>query len=170
MSGEAVPECSFGGVDYRDSGGCRQYVWPAAHELIQSIEQSRGSVDGASARPALRSCPIVIAALSPWPATSPTRSRIRPRGSSTASYQSPPMPLRVSAGPRAPAQARHCQAARRGGGDRAHADADSVVVARVVETLWTGRVTRDVMRHRNAESSADAGLDRRDESVWTRAG
>jgi len=63
----------FRRVDNRDSGGRRQYVWPAARELIQSIEQGRGSVDGASARAALRSCPIVIAALSPW-------RRYRPRG------------------------------------------------------------------------------------------
>jgi hypothetical protein len=31
-------------------------------------------------------------------------------------------------------------------------------------------VTRDAVRHRDAESSADAGLDGRDEPVWTKAG
>jgi hypothetical protein len=53
---------------------------------------------GASARAALRTWPIVMAASSPCPATSPTTSISRPPGSGMASYQSPPMPWRASAG------------------------------------------------------------------------
>ena len=45
----------------------------------------------------------------------------------------------------------------------AHADGGSGVVAGVVETPWTGSATRDAVRHRDAQSSADAGLDGRDE-------
>ena len=44
----------------------------------------------AAARKACRTSPITIAAFSPWPATSPIESAIRPSGSVNASYQSPP--------------------------------------------------------------------------------
>jgi hypothetical protein len=47
----------------------------------------------------------------------------------------------------------------------AHADGGSGVVAGVVETPWTGSATRDAVRHRDAASSADAGLDGRGESA-----
>ena len=42
------------------------------------------------ARQALRSWPITVAASRPWPTQSPTTMPIRPSGSSTRSYQSPP--------------------------------------------------------------------------------
>jgi hypothetical protein len=50
-------------------------------------------------------------------------------------------------------------------GQLAHADGSSRVVAPVVETPWTGSATRDAVRHCGAESSAHAGLHRRDESL-----
>jgi hypothetical protein len=67
------------------------------------------------------------------------------------------------------------QAADRGALDRrsgrlASVDGSSGVVARVVETPWTGSATRDAARHRAAETSAHAGLHGRDESAWTGAG
>jgi hypothetical protein len=46
----------------------------------------------------------------------------------------------------------------------AHADGGSGVVAGVAETPWTGSATRDAVRHRDAASGADAGLDGRGES------
>ena len=46
-------------------------------------------------------------------------------------------------------------------------DGSFAVVTRVVETPWTGSDIRDVVRHRGAGSSGDAGLDGLDESVWT---
>src|SRR5215469_16256840 len=55
-------------------------------------------------------------------------------------------------------------------GRLARADGGLGVVANVVETPWTGSATGDAMRRRGAESSAAAGLNRRDEAVWTRAG
>jgi hypothetical protein len=44
---------------------------------------------------------------------------------------------------------------------RLPADGSSGVVARVIETPWTGSATPDAARHRGAASSADAGLGRR---------
>ena len=49
-----------------------------------------GSSSMASVRIAVRSRPIVTAARTPWPATSPTTSATRPPGSAIDSYQSPP--------------------------------------------------------------------------------
>ena len=46
----------------------------------------------------------------------------------------------------------------------AHADGGSGVVAGVAETPWTGSATRDAVKHRDAASGADAGLDGRGES------
>ena len=43
-----------------------------------------------SARQALRSWPMTVAAPRSWPTQSPTTMPIRPSGSSTMSYQSPP--------------------------------------------------------------------------------
>jgi hypothetical protein len=58
-------------------------------------------------------------------------------------------------------------------GQSARADGSFWVVARVVETSWTGSATRDAVRRRDAGSSADAGLtglDGRDERAWMGAG
>jgi hypothetical protein len=44
-------------------------------------------------------------------------------------------------------------------------DGSFAVVTRVVETPWTGSDARNVVRHRGAGSSGDAGLDGRDESA-----
>src|SRR5689334_22962064 len=55
-------------------------------------------------------------------------------------------------------------------GQSARADGSFWVVARVVETSWTGSATGDAVRRRDAGSSADAGLtglDGRDERAWT---
>jgi hypothetical protein len=46
----------------------------------------------------------------------------------------------------------------------AHADGGSGVVAGVAETPWTGSATQDAVKHRDAASGADAGLDGRGES------
>src|SRR5690348_18353545 len=59
---------------------------------------------------------------------------------------------------------------RRSGCRLARADGGSGVVADVVETPWTGGASRDAVRHRGAVSSADAGLPRLSESLWTGTG
>ena len=55
-------------------------------------------------------------------------------------------------------------------GRLARADGGWRVVATVVKTPWTGSASQDAAGRRDAGSSADAGLDRRDESAWTGAG
>jgi hypothetical protein len=52
----------------------------------------------AEARRAIRSCPMVEAARSPWPATSPMAKPTFPLGSCTTSYQSPPTSMSALAG------------------------------------------------------------------------
>ena len=55
-------------------------------------------------------------------------------------------------------------------GHLARADGSSGVVAPVAETPWTSSATRDAVRHRDAESSADSGLDRHAEPPWMGVG
>ena len=85
---------SFGGVDDDGRSGGQWFFHRAAQEPGRGPLRARPRVrgPGTRARAALRICPMVIAASSPWPATSPTMSVIWPFGSSMASYQSPPMP------------------------------------------------------------------------------
>src|SRR5262249_1887280 len=84
--------------------------------------------------------------LSPWPA-----ERRQARSSS----------IRVVADRGAPGRRSGPPAALIGG---------SGVVAGVVETSWTGSATRDVARHFDTASSADAGLRGRGESAWMGTG
>ncbi len=57
-----------------------------------------GCPSAAYARSAMRSWPMMAAAVTSWPCTSPMRAPTRPSESSSASYQSPPMPPRARVG------------------------------------------------------------------------
>ncbi len=93
VPGLAVAQGPAGRVDDGHDGRGQRLADGAADELIERGEQARrAGKPGARARAALRTWPIVMAASSPCPATSPTTSISRPSASGMASYQSPPMP------------------------------------------------------------------------------